>query len=125
MKSIFIFFVFLISTVSYSQVDRSIGQGQYKIPKSNEKFDPIESSVEYLKKELDLNGFQEAVVKTYVVDYQSRLDSVMEEQIPYDGKKIKISALFDKLNNSIFDILEENQKDKFNEYLKKSKKQLK
>lgn len=124
MKNIFYLFLLLsISQISHSQVNRNRGQRQNMTPISNEKkIDPIESSVSTLKKELDLNGFQEAVVKNYIIEHQDKVKSVIDEDIPDEAKRNKIEGLITKLNDRVLEILDAEQKEKFNKFLKKKDK---
>jgi len=69
MKKLFFFLLLLFSTqVSFSQMNRQVGRGnpQVNVPRNNEKIDPIKSSLDYLKKELTLDTFQEAAIITFL-----------------------------------------------------------
>ena len=70
MKKIIYIFIILCSCGAYAQVDRTIGTSQYKPSNFSkpEKKDPIERTLAYLKETLNLDGFQEAAVKSYLIE---------------------------------------------------------
>ena len=79
--------IFSCSSLS-AQVDRSITPSQYKnTTKKNKKVDVIQNSVDFLKAKLDLDGFQEAVVRNLVADNQEKSKEIMDSTTYSDVEK--------------------------------------
>ena len=79
--------IFSCSSLS-AQVDRSIAPSQYKnTTKKNKKVDVIQNSVDFLKAKLDLDGFQEAVVRNLVADNQEKSKEIMDSTTSSDVEK--------------------------------------
>ena len=79
--------IFSCSSLS-AQVDRSIAPSQYKnTTKKNKKVDVIQNSVDFLKAKLDLDGFQEAVVRNLVADNQEKSKEIMDSTTYSDVEK--------------------------------------
>lgn len=124
MKTKFIFFALLFlafTTDSFSQyygngVDRSIGSGvrQNKPSKKNQQQkDYAEAVVEYLNKELKLDGLQQAAVKSIINDNKGTIEEISNSDISYEEKKDKILAVNDKIDNQILTILSKEQSEKY------------
>lgn len=117
-----LFFIALYSNEAYSQyygtgggVDRSIGSGtrQNKSSKNKEKIDFAESATDYLKKELKLDGLQEAAVKSIMNDNKASIDEVSMMNISYEEKRDKMQVINDKINTNIIKILSKEQAEKY------------
>lgn len=106
-----------------------ISQNSNNSPK--EKKDPLVATMEYLKEELSLDSFQEAAIKSYLLENISESEKVNATSLNPEEKRIKFIELkntFDKKTKSIlnpkqtelFIKLSEDSKEK-----KKSKKKKK
>ncbi len=121
-----IFFLILISFSFFNanaQVDRRIGAGQYQNGNQNKKIDLIESSVEKLKKELNLDGFQEAIVRNLVKENQSKSNEIIESNnLSNIEKRERLTDLGEKFNSEIKKILSKDQSEKYDKFISKKKK---
>lgn len=112
-----ILFVFLFSNGSNAQfggggLDRSIsGQNSFKPSKKNEKpIDYVQVSVDNLTKNLNLDGFQAAIVKTILEDFKDKTITITGEEIPSEAKDEKMKIERDKMEAKIMDVLTKEQK---------------
>ncbi|WP_291136042.1 hypothetical protein [Flavobacterium sp. UBA7663] len=121
-----IFFLILIGFSffnSNAQVDRRIGTGQYKNGNQNKKVDLVETSVESLKEKLNLDGFQEAIVRNLVKDNQAKSKEIIEA-VSYSDieKKNLLTELGEKFNTEIKKILLPEQIEKYEKLISKNKR---
>ncbi|MFD2908095.1 hypothetical protein ACFSX9_05040 [Flavobacterium ardleyense] len=119
MKKIFlvIIFIFSITTLS-AQVNRSIGAGQYENKKKN-KNKQIDL-VEILKDKLNLDGFQEAIVRNLINDNQAITKEIIESTAYSDiEKRDKISKIGDEFNAEIKKSLSPEQIEKYDKLISK------
>lgn len=121
-----IFFLILIGFSffnSNAQVDRRIGTGQYKNGNQNKKVDLVETSVESLKEKLNLDGFQEAIVRNLVKDNQAKSKEIIEA-VSYSDieKRNLLTELGEKFNIEIKKILLPEQIEKYEKLISKKKK---
>lgn len=108
---------------SNAQVDRRIGAGQYTNTNKGEKTDIIESTIETLKKELNLDGFQEAIVRNLIKENQSKSKEIFESKDYNDiEKKNLLTELGDKFNIELKKILSDDQNKKYEKLFLKKKK---
>lgn len=121
-----IFFLILISFSfcnSNAQVNRRMETGQYSKGNENKKVDYVESSVEKLKKELNLDGFQEAIVRNLIKDNQSKSKEIIETSSYSDiEKKNLLTEIGEKFNTEIKKILSPEQLEKYEKFIAKKKK---
>lgn len=121
-----IFFLVLISfwfSNSNAQVDRRIGTGQYQNGKQNKKVDLVETSVEKLKTELNLDGFQEAIVRNLVKENQEKSKEIIEATNYNDIEKRGLLAeIGEKFNAEIKKVLTKEQLEKYEKFISKKKK---
>lgn len=125
-----IFFTFLSSLESSAQynygLDRSIGaENRYNTPKKKKAYDFVKVSTENMVKELNLDGFQEAIIKTIFEDYKNAVTNINEEEIPEQAKYEKMQIQIDKLDARIVELLNKEQKERFAEFKKKTSKKKK
>lgn len=107
------------------ELDRSIGAGQrYNKPRKAQPVDYVKLTVDNLTEKLNLDGFQSAILRKIVIDYNERLQSITEELIPNDAKQEKINIEKNQMDVKITDILNDKQKIAFEE-LKNSNKSTK
>ena len=121
MKKTILLFFLLSFCFSYAQVDRSIGSSQYKnnIKKEN-KTDYIKSSVELLKKKIELDNLQEAMVKVYIEDSYNKIEGIINSNDLNDvEKRKKIEEIEEEMKKNILEILDDNQKTKYKKLVKK------
>ncbi len=134
MKKILILGMFLFLVNVHAQVDRSIGPSQYRNSKSShkpEKKDPVEVSLAFLKKELNLDSFQEAATKVYLTENLAENEKIIALSLPSEQKKEKYDEAIKAFDEKMIKILNPDQitlfeglKDK-NKSKEKSKKKKK
>ncbi|HEU4497627.1 MAG TPA: hypothetical protein VFR70_11295 [Flavobacterium sp.] len=127
MKIIFLFasllFLALGSSEAYSQyygdsggVNRSIGSGvrQNKPKKDKEKkTDYAQDYVQYLDKELKLDGLQQAAIASMINDSKDSLEEISKSSMPDQEKKDRLRAISDKISDKILKLLSPAQKEKY------------
>ncbi|RWX02580.1 hypothetical protein [Flavobacterium cerinum] len=114
--SLFIlFFMFLASSAASAQVDRRIGREQYKPSKrKQEKVDFVEESVKYLTKELTLDDFQEAAVKSVLEDERGTITAINQAQgLSADEKKAKAREISTRIFKKVLPLLTPPQVEKY------------
>lgn len=112
----------LFSTASLAQVDRRIGVNQYKRDRKIEKKDFVEESVKYLTKELKLDDFQKAAVKTIMEDERDAINVLNENNdMTTDERREKASAISTRIYNKIIPLLSKEQAARYTE-MEKAKK---
>lgn len=114
--SLFIlFFVFLASSAANAQVDRRIGREQYKPTKrKQEKVDFVEESAKYLAKELTLDDFQEAAVKSVIENERNTIMTINTTQgLSSDEKKAKAREISIRIYNKVLPLLTPPQAEKY------------
>jgi hypothetical protein len=128
MKILLLLFVTFLSLSTYSQVDRRVGQGQYKRQYKQKNIEEVnEETLTKLSKELNLDGFQEAVTKNLITDFNNSAKEIKEAQsLKPEEKSELLIGLTEKFKFKLFEILNDEQKNKYNEMLatgnKKNKK---
>ncbi len=84
-----------------------------QIPTNNrpqKKVDPVEASLSYLKKELNLDTFQEAATKTFIEENMKEREYILGLDITTEDKIEKLKVSNEKMNTQMKTILNENQK---------------
>ena len=122
-------FLILAHTVSNAQSRRSgLGRGISDYggtpnSSSKEPVDQVQAGTDQLTKELNLDGFQAAIVKNIIADYVKAVSNISAEQIPPQAKHDKISFEVTKMEDKVIEILNAKQKVMFQEIKdKKGKK---
>ena len=114
---IFLALAIFISAASYAQVDRRIGSGQYRRapkPKDGKSTDFVDQTVEYYTKELKLDDFQQAAIRTIVEEQRDAINELMAaKEITSDERRDRAKAINDKIDAKIVPILSEDQKTKY------------
>lgn len=101
---------FLLSAASYGQVDRSIGRGQYKRPKKEQKKgDFIQQTVEYLTKELKLDDFQSAAVREIIEDEKDNIMALAEKDLTKDEIRDRSKAISERIYKKVMPLLSKEQ----------------
>jgi hypothetical protein len=103
--------------LSEAQIDRSIGNSQYKnsIPdRKEQKIDPIEKSLLYLEKELNLDVFQKAAIKAHLEENKEVNAKIMASNISDADKKMRLEDARENLNIKVSKILNPVQLESFN-----------
>jgi hypothetical protein len=126
MKIILLFLITSLSISSYSQVDRRIGRGQYeRSPKNSQKtkVDFTEQSLEFFRKEIGIDGFQEAIVRNLIKENQAKSKEIIEA-VSYSDieKRNLLTELGEKFNVEIKKILQPEQIEKYEKLISKNKK---
>lgn len=123
-KIVFLIFgiaLLLFSTDAFAQVDRRIGKSQYKRT-ANKKVDIIEVSIDFLKKELNLDPFQEAAAKTLLLENQEEGNKILAMEISDNEKKDKLQAALNKFDSQIEGLLNPSQLKLYESVKEKRKK---
>jgi hypothetical protein len=129
MKTLLLLLVTFFSISSYSQVDRRIGRGQYeRTPKNSQKakVDFTEQSLDFFRKEIAIDGFQEAVIKNLIEDYQKSSKEIVDsESIETPEKRELLGNLNGKFKEKLSEILTPEQFEKYNQLMEPKKKKKK
>lgn len=86
---------------------------RYAAPREKEPVDFVKESTEKMTKDLNLDGFQSAVVKTIMEDFEKEYKAIVELQIPNEGKQEKVKIASDKMEARVIELLNPEQKIKF------------
>ena len=114
-------FTFSLSNVS-AQVDRRIGSGQYQNGNKNKKVDLVETSVENLKEKLNLDGFQEAIVRNLIKDNQAKSKEIIEAASYSDiEKRNLLTEIGEKFNLELKKNLTPSQIEKYEKFITKKR----
>ena len=129
MKTLLLLLFTFFSISSYSQVDRRIGRGQYeRTPKNSQKakVDFTEQSLDFFRKEIAIDGFQEAVIKNLIEDYQKSSKEIVDsESIETPEKRELLGILNGKFKGKLSEILTPEQFEKYNQLMEPKKKKKK
>lgn len=101
---------------SEAQVNRGIGTSQYRnsLPDRKEKKeDPIEKSMNYLDKELNLDTFQKAAIRTLLEENKDENSKTMASSYNDAEKTKRIEESREKLNKKVASVLNPEQVEKF------------
>lgn len=82
-------------------------------PREKEPVDFVKQSTEKMTKDLNLDGFQSAVVKTIMEDFEKEYKAIVELQIPNEGKQEKVKIASEKMEARVVELLNPEQKIKF------------
>ena len=130
MKILLLLLFTLFSLSSYAQVDRRVGQGQYKRHFKQKNIEEInDETLKKLNEELNLDSFQEVVAKKLIADFNKSAKEIKDsESLKNEEKSELFIGLAEKFKSKLFEILNEDQKSKYNAMIsgesKKKKKQL-
>lgn len=116
-KIIFTFFLIFVGLTSNSiaaQVDRRVAPNLATPPKA-EPFDPVESAMTYLKKELALDSFQAAAIKIYVKENFEASDKIRSSDLPETEKTNEIEKIVSNFDEKVIKILNPDQIKKYEE----------
>ena len=96
-------------------MNRQLGRSnpQVNVPRNNEKVDPIKSSLDYLKKELTLDTFQEAAIKTFLEENQKETELILSMDISNIDKSDRLKISYEKMEKQIEKFLSPKQIDLF------------
>ncbi len=113
LKNYILFILFFFTALTFAQSGS----------KKNEKPDYVTQTVEYYKKELELDYFQEAAVRETLESHRDALMSLMQDQnMIMAEKKEKAEKINDKIDAEILKILNPDQTKKYKDLQKKRKK---
>lgn len=113
MKKILLISLFtLCYNFSSSQVDRRIGRELYQSnSKEKEKTSLTETIDAFFKKNLTLDGFQEAVIHNLAKDYEDKYNQILNTSLLDDfQKKEELEKLNENFKTKVLEILNEDQK---------------
>lgn len=109
MKKYLLLFTLFICFTSFSQ------------NKPNKTKDPLEITMEHLKKELLLDSFQEAAIKIYLAENFSENEKIFNSEIPNDEKKTKSETAKKSFDEKVIKLLNPNQIKLFDDLKNKRK----
>lgn len=114
-------FMFFYVSASEAQMNRYGNNSQFRETetKKPEKVDPIQTSVDFLTKELSLDVFQVSAVRVYLTEHQNESLKVVATNSSDGEKTLKIQKVNELLNKNIKSILTEDQVVKFDEIAEK------
>ena len=123
---ILLFFALLFATEASAQVDRRVGPNQYRRTtnknKKGEKPDFVQITVDYYTKELKLDDFQKAAVRTIMEEQREPINDLMETQgITNDERRDRGKAINDRIDEKIKPVLSSEQLKKYTEIQEKRK----
>ena len=113
MKNLYCILFVFITSISLGQMNRGMGRTP-QIPNSNsqKKVDPKEAALNYLKKELNLDTFQEAATKTFIEENMKEREFILGLDISDTDKIEKLTISNEKMKDQI-------PSDQKEDYLKK------
>jgi hypothetical protein len=120
MKKIIILIIVLFGGiyVSYAQIDRRVGQGQYK-PAEGPKIDYDKEiknqTLTFFIDKVGVDGFQEAVIKVNVEDLQRQIKEITESNLSILEKNELMQQKHEKFRLEVKKILTEEQWGKYEE----------
>lgn len=122
----FLFFitVILFSNNSFSQINRMNDSERYlnRKPKEVKKSDVLDASLEYMKENLELDGFQEAVFKNLLKENDEKATQIInDDSIDKKEKEEILEKFAEQFKIEAFKVLNESQKVKYEEIFTKSK----
>jgi hypothetical protein len=123
MRYIFLILIFNFSISNINaQIDRSIGNSQYRTDKQNKKVDVVENSVQLLKDKLKLDGLQEAIIRNLIKENQTKTKEIIENSKLSDiEKKDLLVEIGEKLNSEIKKVLSKEQYALYEKLINKKK----
>ena len=128
-KIMFVFFIIFISMSSFSQVNRQMGRTPQQNPPRDPqktKVDFVEQSLDFFRKEIIVDGFQEAVIKNLLIDYEKSQREIIEnESMKIIEKKQLIENSTEKFKHKLSEILTPEQFEKYNQLMEPKKKKKK
>ena len=125
MNKYFLITTLLFTSICLAQMPHRGGmmQQQPQAPHANkmkqEKKDPIEQSLMTLNKELKLDDFQAAAVKSFLEEHQKESSKIIASNISDGQKGVQLQRQRDKLNEEIRRILNPDQISAFDAFLVK------
>ena len=110
-----VLFAVLFTTAASAQVDRRIGQGQYRRGSQKQgKVDYAEESANYLQKELKLDDFQKAAVKNILNDEKDAVTALGENKDMTDmERRDKYREISQRIYKKVFPLLSKEQGEKY------------
>ena len=122
----FLLFITIIffSNNSFSQINRMNDSERYlnRKPKEVKKSDVLDASLEYMKENLELDGFQEAVFKNLLKENDEKATQIInDESIEKKEKEVILEKFAEQFKIEAFKVLNESQKVKYEEIFTKSK----
>jgi imidazolonepropionase-like amidohydrolase len=75
----------------------------------NDKKDPITTTMEFLTKELNLDAFQEAAIKSFIQENITEGEKISASSLNSEEKKVKFESLRKKLEEKTKSILKPEQ----------------
>jgi len=104
-----------LSAHTFAQMDRSIGQGQYKRGKATGKpADFVQQTVDYYTKELKLDDFQAAAVREIIEAEKDNLLALNQKtDATLNERKDRAKAIYDRIDAKILPLLNTEQNTKY------------
>lgn len=114
----------MLTTASFAQVNRSIGNSQYKrAPNKNAApTDFVDQTLKYYTKELKLDDFQQAAVRAIIEEQRDPINVLMEtKDITNDERRDRGRAINDRIDAKMKPLLSAEQLKKYTEIQEKRK----
>lgn len=115
-KIILIIVVLFFSQYSFSQINRMNDSERYinRKPKEKKKSDILDASLTFLKTELELDSFQEAVFKNLLKENDEKASQIINaETLEIKEKEELIEKVTEEFKMEAFKILSNEQKKKY------------
>lgn len=112
---IILFIAFFMSAEATAQVDRSIAREQYKRSrKKTEKVDFVDQSADFLAKELSLDDFQKAAVRSIIEDERKAITTLnSSKDMKSDEKKDRAIQISKRIYTNVLPLLSKTQAEKY------------
>jgi len=120
----FIIFAVFFSTETFAQVDRSIGNGQYRRPKSKTTtgpYDYVAETAKYYQKELTLDDFQVAAIKEILTSEKEAIGNIRDQDLTKEERRDKASEINERIDSKIKPLLNPDQLKKYQALIDKRK----
>lgn len=113
----------LFTSAAFAQVDRSIGNSQYKrttAKNKDKKADFVDLTVKFYTKELKLDDFQQAAVRAIMEEQREPINDLMADKtLINDERRDKGKAINDRIDEKMKPILSPDQLKKYTELQEK------
>ncbi|MNK17058.1 hypothetical protein D3C87_352410 [compost metagenome] len=112
---IILFIAFFMSSEASAQVDRRIGREQYKRDrKKTDNVDFVDQSTNFLAKELSLDDFQKAAVRSIIEDERQVITGLnTAKDITADERKDRAGKISKRIYTNIMPLLNKTQAEKY------------
>lgn len=121
---LFIIFAVFFTTETFAQVDRSIGSGQYRRPKSKNTgpYDYVAETAKFYQKELTLDDFQVAAIKEILSSEKDAIGAMRDQtDMTKEERRDKANEINERIDHKIEPMLSPDQLKKYQALKEKRK----